>query len=227
MHVHLNSFALVHMGHKQLKSEYGTDTDLSPQRAAGVLPQPRFLLLVLPPASPSRISTSEQRTPLQTGGSGEQQAARLSRGWRGSYQPRLLHQLLAAENPAVGAAVHVAGAVGAAALELVLLVPLVLLPLTDQLLASCLLLAELVLLPLTLGQIAAAAVVARNLGDPSRVCTPNTLHPCSGYNVNIYFISLSSLFRKMQTANGLGNGVSMPKGLPYPLGWIPLLLPEV
>jgi len=156
---------------------------------------------VLPPASPSRISTSEQRTPLQTGGSGEQQAARLSRGWRGSYQPRLLHQLLAAENPAVGAAVHVAGAVGAAALELVLLV----------------------LLPLTLVQIAAAAVVARNLGDPSRVCTPNTLHPCSGYNVNIYFISLSSLFRKMQTANGLGNGVSMPKGLLYPLGWIATL----
>jgi len=156
---------------------------------------------VLPPASPSRISTSEQRAPLQTGGSGEQQAARLSRGWRGSYQPRLLHQLLAAENPAVGAAVHVAGAVGAAALELVLLV----------------------LLPLTLGQIAAAAVVARNLGDPSRVCTPNTLHPCSGYNVNIYFISLSSLFRKMQTANGLGNGVSMPKGLLYPLGWIATL----
>jgi hypothetical protein len=125
----------------------------------------------------------------------------LSRGWRGSYQPRLLHQLLAAENPAVGAAVHVAGAVGAAALELVLLV----------------------LLPLTLVQIAAAAVVARNLGDPSRVCTPNTLHPCSGYNVNIYFISLSSLFRKMQTANGLGNGVSMPKGLLYPLGWIATL----
>jgi len=105
---------------------------------------------VLPPASPSRISTSEQQAPHQTGGSGEQQAARLSRGWRGSYQPRLLHQLLAAENPAVGAAVHVAGAVGAAALELVLLV----------------------LLPLTLVQIAAAAVVARNLGDPSRVCTP-------------------------------------------------------
>ena len=156
---------------------------------------------MLPPASPSRISTSEQRAPLQTGGSGEQQAARLSRGWRGSYQPRLLHQLLAAENPAVGAAVHVAGAVGAAALELVLLV----------------------LLPLTLVQIAAAAVVARNLGDPSRVCTPNTLHPCSGYNVNIYFISLSSLFRKMQTANGLGNGVSMPKGLLYPLGWIATL----
>ena len=113
-----------------------------------------------------------QRPPHQTGGSGEQPAARLSRGWRGSYQPRLLHQLLSVENPAVGAAVHVAGAVGAAALELVLLIPLVLLPLTDQLLASCLLLAELVLLvllPLTLGQIAAAAVVARNLGDPS-VC---------------------------------------------------------
>jgi hypothetical protein len=147
MHVHLNSFALVHMGHKQLKSEYGTDTDLSPQRAAGVLPQPRFLLLVLPPASPSRISNSVQRAPHQTGGPGKQPAARLSRGWRGSYQPRLLHQLLAAENSAVGAAVHVAGAVGAAALELVLLV----------------------LLPLTLGQIAAAAVVAQNLGDPFRV----------------------------------------------------------
>ena len=88
-----------------------------------------------------------QRPPHQTGGSGEQPAARLSRGWRGSYQPRLLHQLLAAENSAVGAAVHVAGAVGAAALELVLLV----------------------LLPLTLGQIAAAAVVAQNLGDPFRV----------------------------------------------------------
>ena len=88
-----------------------------------------------------------QRAPHQTGGPGKQPAARLSRGWRGSYQPRLLHQLLAAENSAVGAAVHVAGAVGAAALELVLLV----------------------LLPLTLGQIAAAAVVAQNLGDPFRV----------------------------------------------------------
>ena len=83
-----------------------------------------------------------QRPPHQTGGSGEQPAARLSRGWRGRYQPRLLHQLLAVENTAVGAA----------ALELMLLV----------------------LLPLTLGQVAAAAVVARNLGDPSRVCTPNT-----------------------------------------------------
>jgi len=32
------------------------------------------------------------------------------------------------------------------------------------------------------------------------------------------------MFRKMQTAaNGLGNGVSMPKGLPYPLGWIATL----
>ena len=27
----------------------------------------------------------------------------------------------------------------------------------------------------------------------------------------------------MQTANGLGNGVSMPKGLLYPLGWIATL----
>ena len=99
-----------------------------------------------------------QRPPHQTGGSGEQPAARLSRGWRGSYQPRLLHQLLSVENPAVGAAVHVAGAVGAAALELMLLV----------------------LLPLTLGQVVVAAVVARNLGDPSRVCTPNTIHTCSG-----------------------------------------------
>ena len=130
-----------------------------------------------------------QRAPHQTGGPGKQPAARLSRDWRGSYQPRLLHQLLAAENPAVGAAVHVAGAVYAAALD------------TGD----------------------TAAVVARNLGDPSRVCTPNTLHPCSGYNVNIYFISLSSLFRKMQTSNGLCNGVSMPKGLLYPLGWIATL----